>query len=532
MANGTNSSAPSGGGENWGSKIGVILAVAGSAVGLGNFLRFPGQAASHGGIFMIPYFISLLLVGIPLCWAEWSMGRHGGARGYNSTPGVFHALWRNPASKYFGVLSLIIPVVIYMYYCYIEVWCLRYAIGYATGEMAKVGDFSAHFQSMAGMAEHGFPSSGMLLLVLLVFALNFFLIYRGVTKGIEVFCKYAMPALIALAIVILFYVLSLGTPDPAFPERNISNALGFMWNPQPDKTGSYLGALINPQLWLDAAGQIFFSLSVGFGIILNYSSYLRRDDDVALSGLTSSATNEFCEVCLGGLITVPVAFLFLGAIDQETLGSTIALGFFALPEVFDRMPAGQFFGGLWFLMLFLAAITSSLSMLQPAIAFFEEAYGLGRRASVVILGMIVSAGALIVIFFSRNLVALDTMDTWVGTFLIFFLAMIQTIMFGWIFGVTRGKRELERGAEIPIPKIYWPIIKYVSPIYLLAIFIGYCTFTLPGTIRGIRASEDGEVIALVLLFIGFMALAFGVLIHLAGDRWDQIARRGEEEVSI
>ena len=107
--------------ENWSSRIGVILAVTGSAVGLGNFLRFPGLAAKYdGGTFMIPYFIALLLLGLPLAWAEWSMGRYGGVRGFHSSPGIFRLLWRNRAAPYLGVLGLLVPVVIYMYYVFIE----------------------------------------------------------------------------------------------------------------------------------------------------------------------------------------------------------------------------------------------------------------------------------------------------------------------------------------------------------------------------------------------------------------------------
>ncbi|MCU0878566.1 MAG: hypothetical protein MUF06_12345, partial [Pirellulaceae bacterium] len=111
--------------EQFATRIGVILAVAGSAVGLGNFLRFPGQAAQNGGgAFMIPYFVALLVLGIPLCWAEWTMGRYGGTRGFNSAPGIFSVICRDNRARYFGSLALLIPLVIYMYYVVIEAWCL------------------------------------------------------------------------------------------------------------------------------------------------------------------------------------------------------------------------------------------------------------------------------------------------------------------------------------------------------------------------------------------------------------------------
>ena len=131
--------------EQWGSRIGVILAVAGSAVGLGNFLRFPGQAAQNGGgAFLLPYFISLLILGIPLAWAEWTMGRFGGQRGFNSAPGVFSIIWRNPLSKYLSVFAVMIPLVVYMYYVVVESWCLGYAFHYLKGDLALGADPKAY----------------------------------------------------------------------------------------------------------------------------------------------------------------------------------------------------------------------------------------------------------------------------------------------------------------------------------------------------------------------------------------------------
>lgn len=531
--------------ENWGTRLGVILAVAGSAVGLGNFLRFPGLAALNGGgVFMIPYFVSLLILGIPICWVEWTMGRYGGSKGYNSAPGIFGVLWGRSCGKYFGALALLVPVVIYMYYVYIEAWCLTYALAYASGEMsaiaaqaepgAEIQAYQDYFGGFVGTARNGFPQSRGLIILLTVFGINFFLIFRGLTRGIEVFCKFAMPLLIACALIVLVRVLTLGTPDPPQPGGSINNALGFMWNPKPiDEEGHVWSALLNPELWLSASGQIFFSLSVGFGIVLNYASYLRKDDDVVLSGLTASSTNEFCEVCLGGLITVPVAFLFLGStgLTKEVLGSPMALGFHALPAVFLNMPGGRFFGTVWFFMLFTAAITSSLSMLQPAIAFLEEGFGMGRRLSVTCLGFIVATGSLIVVYFSKDLLALDTMDFWVGTVCIYVLATVQVITVGWIFGVDRAKKEVARGAEMRIPEVFWFIIKYVSPLYLLTIFGLWCYYNLPGYLQRVqdRAPEDQSTVWFVLVFLVAVLLFFNMLVYLAGRRWQFDPDRPVEE---
>jgi len=189
--------------------------------------------------------------------------------------------------------------------------------------------------------------------------------------------------------------------------------------------------------------------------------------------------NEFFEVCLGGLITIPAAFVFLGVLKPEMLDSAFALGFIALPNVFNAMWGGQVFGFLWFFMLFVAAITSSISMLQPVIAFLEEGFGLKRHASATLLGLITAIGVGFVVYFSEKTIALDTFDFWVGTFLIFVLAMFQTVLYGWIFGIDRGEGELHRGAHIRVPRFVQYVLKYLAPVYLLVIFAVFCWQALP-----------------------------------------------------
>lgn len=510
-ANATSPTAPR---EGWSSRMGVILAVSGSAVGLGNFLRFPGLAAEYGGgAFMLAYAISFLIIGLPIGWAEWAMGRYAGQRGYNSAPGAFAAILRRPWGKFVGIIGVIVPVMIYMYYVIIEAWCIGYAANFWTGRMqlGTAEETVAYFAAFTGAAGDAAAMSlsfdRALPWLLAVFGFNFWLIYRGLSKGIEKMCNFGMPLLIGLALVLLVRVLTLGAPDPAKPHDTVGNGLGYLWNPtkvqvakaEPapgDKPREVVGEaaiaearreveasggslvlrevgvfeqLANPSLWLAAAGQIFFSLSVGFGVIIVYASYLKRDDDLVLSGLTASSANEFCEVGLGGLITVPAAVAFLGVAGVAGQAG-VGLGFKILPLVFSKMPAGGFFGGAFFFMLFLAAVTSSISMLQPGIAFVEEAMGVGRRVSVAVLGLLTTFGTGFVIYFSGELKALDTLDFWVGTFLIFVLATAQIIIFGWFWGIDRGIEELERGAAFRVPRVFRPIIKWVCPAFLLGIF--------------------------------------------------------------
>jgi len=611
--------------ENWGSKIGVILAVAGSAVGLGNFLRFPGLAAKYGGgTFMIPYFISLLVIGIPICWCEWTLGRQGGKHGYHSSPGIFRIVTHMRGSHFLGVVGLLIPLVIYMYYVYIESWCLAYAWYYLRDGFAEVkgtAGYGQFFKQFAGAGADGFAGDRVgdfgrfdsIVFLVIAFSINFILIFRGLTKGIEAFCKIAMPVLIFAAVIILVRVLTLGAPNPEHPERNVNAGLGFMWNPNipltydwsktgsearpfvegqetkphptfivpevksqakyvfdvtvkggkmkrpktltvrvaPDgyeRTGhadidvncgdtvvlevdttelreqSIWAALSDPVIWLQAAGQIFFSLSVGFGIIITYASYLRANDDIVLSGLTASATNEFCEVCLGGLITVPAAFIFLGGEPiHEVAGSTLSLGFHTFPAIFEQMIGGRFWGFLWFFLLFLAAITSSLSMLQPAIAFIEEAFSVGRRISVTLLMMVTAIGSLLVVYFSKNLMALDIMDFWVGQVLIYIMATIIVIVFGWVIGVDKGLAEANRGGHLRIPeKFFGFMIKYVSPLYLLTIFAMFVGQNAPEYIATVAKSEAAQI---TLAFVGVLIIFLTILVYLASKKWKEQDRR-------
>lgn len=487
--------------EKWGSKFGVVLAVAGSAVGLGNFLRFPGQAVNNGGgAFMIPYILSFVLVGIPIAWCEWTLGRLGGRFGQNNAPGIMYAIWRRGPAKGLGALALLIPVTIYMYYILLEAWCLDYCIWFVQGGFARlfadatqgvtghaaevaavVGQTKDHFRENCGLLRHGAYLTGgrMIWLVLISFLVNFFIIYQGVTRGIEKFCKWAMPLLIFCALVILARVLTL---------PGISSGLGFMWNPDWQ-------ALKNPQVWLAAAGQIFFSLSVGFGLILCYASYLRENDDVVLTSLSASSTNEFCEVILGGMIVVPTAFLFLGA-ENATGGEygTFGIGFVTVPAIMHFMPGGPFwgslFGALWFGLLFLAAVTSSLSMLQPAVAFIEDGFGLKRRASVALLGVITAIGAALTMYFSKNLLAMDHADFWCNLGMII-AATALVIIFGWVVGAERGVREMNRGADFAVPRFMPFMIRYVTPTFLLVI-LGFWTYTtLPSYWSAMDPAKQG-----------------------------------------
>ena len=486
--------------EHWGSKIGVVLAVAGSAVGLGNFLRFPGTAVNNGGgAFMIPYIISFLLLGVPIAWCEWTMGRLGGRYGQNNGPGIMFALWRRAPAKGVGTLTLIIPLLVYMYYVLIEAVCLKYSVEFFRGGFAErfsntvqaggdeigavVGSATGYMSEMFGMASDGSIFAGpMLWYVLVCFLVNFYIIYRGVTKGIETFCKVAMPLLVGCAVIILVRVLTL---DTVVDGRTIGGGIGFMWNPDWER-------LWDPAVWMRASGQIFFSMSVGFGLILCYSSYLKKDDDVVLTSLSAASTNEFCEVILGGLIVIPAAFLFLGAANAK--GGTFTLGFITTPAIMHFMPLGWFFGGLWFGLLFVAAVTSSISMLQPAIAFLEDGFGMKRRASVFVLGLISTIGAALIMYYSAGLAALGATDFWCE-FMMIIAGLAQILIFGWVIGIKRGMKEMNRGADFEVPKFMGIVMRYITPAYLTIVLVLWLYVKGPDQLAMMDPQLQGDLAA-------------------------------------
>lgn len=339
---------------------------------------------------------------------------------------------------------------------------------------------------------------------MITFAVNIYLIYRGISKGIEKFCSWAMPAMAICALVVLIRVLTLGTPDPAHPEQSVLNGLGYMWNPDFSKLGSF-------QTWLAAAGQIFFSLGVGFGIIINYSSYMKRRDDVVLSSLTASATNELFEVGFGGMITLTASVVFLGLSGTAAAVATgsFGLGFNTLPVVFAHMgPLGNLIGAIWFFMLFLAAITSSISMYQPAVAFLKEATGFGHGKATTLLVILGVVGSGLTIWFTKDGTFWSTLDFWVGTFLIFVTAAIMIILFSWVFGIERGWREAHDGSVLRIPGFFKFVMKWVAPAYLVVVFVGFCIQNLPGAVRQVLSSVPAKLaIGLIAGTLVFMALA-------------------------
>jgi neurotransmitter:Na+ symporter, NSS family len=452
--------------DQWASKIGLVLAMAGNAVGLGNFLRFPMQTAQNGGgAFMIPYFIAFVFLGLPLMFVEWGMGRFGGGRGHATMPGIMALIKNNKFFRILGAIGVWLPLIVVSYYTFIESWTLGYAVLSMLGKFAPgiepeyVRTFFTNYQNIS--LSNPYPY----ILFLITMGLNGFILYRGISQGIEKAAKILMPLLFFFAIALVVRVFTLGTPDPQNPDWNVVNGLGFIWNPDFSQMSQF-------RIWVAAAGQIFFTLSLGMGCIACYASYVKKDDDVVASGISTALTNEVCEVILGASIAIPLAVAFFGmqGAREVALTSGFGLGFVTMPLLFAKIPMGSLFGSLWFLLLFFAGITSSIAMGQVVVAFFEEIVGMPRKKAVLFTLGVVFLLAHLAIFVKGGL---DEMDTIASTLALTFFALVEIFIWVHVFGIEQSWNELMQGAKLKLWIGFKFLSAYVAPVFIATILIGW-----------------------------------------------------------
>jgi len=456
--------------EAWGSRLGLVLAMAGNAVGLGNFLRFPIQAVQNGGgAFILPYLLSFILLGIPLLFIEWSTGRFGGVSGFNSPPYILQSINKRKIWKYIGALGIFSNIAIASYYCYIESWTMSYVYHSFIGTFKGLSEIqvSQFFDNYLDIrySTTGIPFEAVIFYVFCL-ALNIWILSRGLQKGIEKVAKICMPLLIlfGLFLVVKAFTLKAGQ-DGAIFDGIVG--MNFLWTPQFD-------SLANPKVWLAAAGQIFFTLSLGMGCIQCYASYLREKDDLVVNSLTTGFTNEFCEIIIGSSIIIPISIGYFGidkVIELASFGG-FGLGFRSLPFLFSQwgnvmsVLAGVAFFGL----LFFSGITSSLAMGSPIVAFLKDGFGWGRKKSSLAFGFIILLfGLPTVFFFSKGV--FDQYDYWAGTVSLVVFAMLETILFSWVLGVNKGWKLLHQGAEMQVPRFFKFVLRYITPTLLIIIFL-------------------------------------------------------------
>ncbi|MBK8846241.1 MAG: sodium-dependent transporter [Bacteroidetes bacterium] len=451
--------------DSWGSRVGLILAMAGNAVGLGNFLRFPVQAIQNGGgSFIIPYLVCFLLMGIPLLFVEWAMGRFGGKHGHHSTPFILGAMDRRSFWKYIGVFGIFTNITVAAYYCYLESWTLSWVYHSFTGSFAgKTQDeVAAVFGDYVALKSPLEP----ILFWIICLLLNTYILSRGLSGGVEKVAKIGMPLLIVFGIFLAIKGVTLTAGENGAINDGIVG-LNFLWTPNFETIWS-------PKVWLAAAGQIFFTLSVGMGSIQCYASYVRSKDDIALNAMSAGWMNEFVEVVLGSCILIPISIGYLGVdkIIEMTKSGGLGLGFQTMPYLFQQWGStmAMVAGVMWFGLLFFAGITSSLAMGTPCMGFMQDEYGWSREKSAWTFGAVVLLlGLPTVLYFGLGV--FDEYDYWAGTVSLVIFALFEVILFGWVFGIDKGWKEITTGADIKVPIVMKSIIKYVTPLLLGFVFV-------------------------------------------------------------
>ena len=451
--------------SNFSGQLGFVLAAAGSAVGVGNLWRFPYLAAKDGGgLFLIIYFVLVITFGFTLLTSDIAIGR----RTQQSAIGAYTQM--RPKWKFLGILTFLVPVLIMTYYAVIGGWITKYAVVYLTGQ-SKAAAADDYFTSFITS-----PASPVVF-ALLFMAVTAFIVYNGVEDGIERVSKWMMPILLVLIVVIAIYALTLKHTDASGQVQ--TGMEGFLYYLTPNFEGLTVQRFL--QILLDAMSQLFFSLSVSMGIMITYGSYVKPEVDL------NKAVNQI-EIFdtgvafLAGAMIVPAVYVFSGT---EGMGAGPSLMFVSLPKVFAAMgKAGIFVGILFFVTAVFATLTSCISVLESITANCMEIFHTSRKKTVLILSVIyLAASAVIALGYSVFYVEvvlpngstgqlLDIMDYISNSVMMPFIALLSTILIGWVMTPDYVIDEMERnGEKFRRKKLYRIMIRYVAPVLMFILFL-------------------------------------------------------------
>ena len=429
-------------------KIGFVLAAAGSAVGLGNIWRFPYLAAKYGGgIFLLVYIALAVTFGFALMCAEIAIGRKTGL----SAVKAFGAL--NKKYSFIGWLASLVPMIILPYYSVIGGWVAKYiAVFVSGGAKAAAGD-----EYFADFISRPFEPIGWFLLFIGLTAL---IVLFGVEKGVEKVSKWMMPILVVLTIIIAVYGLFMpGAMD------------GLIYYIKPDFSK------FSATTVLAAMGQLFYSMSLAMGIMITYGSYMKKDINLE-SSVRQIEIFDTGIAFLAGLMIIPAVFAFSGG-DEAALGKGPSLMFITLPKVFESMTGGTFIGALFFIMVFFAALTSSISLMETVVSIVDDKLGWGRKKTCVIvfigsvvLGLPSCLGFGVLSGFSiGGLTFLDMFDFISNSVLMPIVALLTCIFVGYVIKPKALTDEIEVTGKFKGKKLFNVVIKYIAPIFIVLILI-------------------------------------------------------------
>lgn len=430
-------------------KLGFVLAAAGSAVGLGNIWRFPYLAARYGGgIFLLVYLILVVSLGFSLMIAEVAIGR----KTKLSAIGAFRKL--SEKWKFLGYLASVVPIIIFPYYCVIGGWVVKYLLVYATGGgMEAAGD--TYFNDYIAK-----PAEPILWLAVYI-GLTAVIVFFGVQKGIEKASRIMMPALVVLTLGVAAYSVT----RPGALE-------GVAYYLIPDFSRFSVNTV------LGAMGQMFYSMSLAMGIMVTYGSYMKREDDLEKS-VSQIEIFDTGIAFLAGLMVIPAVFAFSGG-DEAALNQGAGLMFVTLPKVFaDAGTLGLVFGGLFFLLVLFAALTSSVSLMETVVSIFQDTFHWSRKftCTLVMLGCLVLALPSSLGYGLLDWIAplgfslLDFFDFISNSVLMPIVALFTCLFVGWVVKPKLVIDEVKLSSKFPREKLFVVVVRYIAPVCILLILI-------------------------------------------------------------
>ncbi len=429
-------------------KLGFVLAAGGSAVGLGNIWRFPYLAAKYGGgIFLLVYLVLAVTLGFSLMCAEVAIGRKTG----QSAIHAFGAL--NKKYSFIGWLAALVPIIILPYYSVIGGWVIKYFFVFVSGGAAGAAADGYFDTFISGT----FEPLGWFFLFL---ALTALIVLFGVEKGIEKVSKFMMPLLVVLTLFVAVYSMFMpGALD------------GVAYYLKPDFSKFSVTTV------LAAMGQLFYSMSIAMGIMITYGSYMKKDIRLE-SSVRNIEVFDTAIAFLAGLMVIPAVFSFSGG-DESALGKGPGLMFVTLPKVFESMFGGTAIGTLFFLLVFFAALTSSISLMETVVSVLRDKTNCSRQKACLIvfvgsllLGLPSSLGFGVLSDITvAGLTFLDMFDFFSNSVLMPIVALLTCLFVGYVIKPKALIEEMEVGGKFTSRRLFTVIIKYIAPICIVLILI-------------------------------------------------------------
>lgn len=483
--------------DEWGSRIGFIMAAIGSAIGLGNIWRFPHTAASNGGgAFLIPYLIALVTAGIPLLILEFGLGH----KIRSSAPGVFEKL--NKKWRILGWWQTAISFGITVYYVAVIAWAMSYFVfsfGSKWGADTKAFLFGEYLALTASPLELGGLNFKVVIPLLLVWGVNYVVLSMGIKDGIEKANKIFMPLLIAALLIVTLRGLTL---------PGAMKGLDYFFSPN-------LSKLADPKVWVAAYGQIFYSLSICFGIMLAYSSYLPKESDIVNNAFITGFGN-----CSFSLLSGIAVFSILGymATQQgvevsEVAAGGVGLAFIVFPQAINALPGfNTLFGAVFFLSLLFAGFSSSISVVETVVSAVTDRFSIERKKA---LNFIVGIGLLISLIFATGggLYVLDIADYFINNYGIAISGLIEIILISWFFNLESIREYVNPISDFTIGKWWNFMLKYLTPALL-----GY--MTIKKIFSDISKPYGGYQLEAIFRY-GFGILGFTIILAFIFDRMSE-----------